>query len=208
MQRLVRPDRAQDTERHAHDEDRVPVDRGQYATDDQSEEGAGDGRDLIHADRESTSVRRERVREDRGRVREQHRAADGLHHAPSDQPERSGTAGERVEHQGDRGDGEDHEAEVVDAHAAVDVTEAPETDHEHGGDQNVAHQHPEQVADVAGLERVELDAGEDRGQRDQHNGAVDRRHQDAQGGVAQGDPLVVRVVLVEHSSAFARGLRV
>ncbi len=116
-------------------------------------------------------------------------------------------AGERIEDQGDRGDGEDRESEVVDAHAAVDVAEAAEADHENRGHQDVAHQHPEQVAHVARLERVELDSGEDRGQRDQHDRPVDRRHQHAERGVAQGDPFVVRVILVEHARALALGLR-
>ena len=47
---------------------------------------------------------------------------------------------------------------VVDPHPAVDVAEPAEGHHEYRGDQQEAHQHPEQVADVARRERVELDA--------------------------------------------------
>ena len=88
-------------------------------------------------------------------------------------------------------EGEDGEAEVVDAHPAVDVaqpargvttrtlvtTRKPED-------------HPQQVEAVAGLQRVDADAAEDVGQRDEDDGAVDRRHEHAQRRDEQRDPLV------------------
>ena len=126
VQRDVGPDRADDAERHAHDEDEVPVDGGEDATDDQAEERSGDRGDLVEPEREPAAVRREGIREDGGRVGEQHRAADRLHDSPEDQPERAAPAGERIERQRDGGDGEDHEAEVVDPDPAEDVAEAPE----------------------------------------------------------------------------------
>ena len=56
----------------------------------------------------------------------------------------------------------------------------------------VAHQHPEQVADVARVERVEVDAAEDRRQADDHDRAVERGHERAEGRVRQRRPLVAR----------------
>src|SRR4051812_21655409 len=57
-------------------------------------------------------------------------------------------------------------------------------------DDEVAHQHPEQVADVLGAERVEVDAAEDGGQRDQDDRGVERGHEHAQRRVRQHDPPV------------------
>ncbi len=111
------------------------------------------------------------------------------HSAPSSEVE-------RVERQRDGRDGEHGEAEVVDPHPAEHVAEPAERDHQHRGDHQVAHQHPQQVADVAGGQRVQADAAEDRRQRDQHDRGVDRRQQRAQRGVRQRDPLVVRMVVV------------
>ena len=93
------------------------------------------------------------------------------------------------------------EPEVVDPDAAELVAHPAEHHDEHGGDEHVAHQHPEQVADVARLERVELDAGEDGGQRDDDDRRVDRRHQHAEGGVVERHPAVVRVVFGEDAGA-------
>ena len=86
---------------------------------------------------------------------------------------------ERIERQRDRRDREDPESDVVDAHPPVDVTQAAEQDNEHRGDDQVAHQHPQQVADVARRQRVQPDATEDRRQRDQHDRRVDGRKQSA-----------------------------
>ena len=57
-------------------------------------------------------------------------------------------------------------------------------------DDEIPHQHPEQVADVRRLQRVQADAPEDRGQRDEHDRRVERRHEHAQRRVRQRDPLV------------------
>jgi RNA polymerase sigma-70 factor (sigma-E family) len=61
------------------------------------------------------------------------------------------------------------------------------------------HDHPEQVAHVAGLERVEVDSSEDGGQRDQHDRGVDRRQQHAQRRVGQRHSAVVWMVGVESA---------
>ncbi len=117
-------------------------------------------------------------------------AAECLDEPPADEPQRAVGALERVEGQPDRGEGEDDEAEVVDLHPAEDVAEAAEGDHEDRLHEQVPHDHPQQVGHVAGGERVEVDAAEDGGQRDDHDGAVDRRHDHGEGGVRERYPLV------------------
>ena len=111
----------------------------------------------------------------------------------------------------DRGDAEHREAHVVHAHAAEHVAQPPERDHQHRGDHEETHEHPQQVARVAGAQRVEPDPAEDVGQRDQHDRLVDGRHQHAERGVRQRDPLVVRAGLGRPGSARTqrtlRGLR-
>jgi hypothetical protein len=49
-----------------------------------------------------------------------------------------------------------------------------------GGDDEVANQHPQQVTDVARLQRIELDATEDGGKGDQHDRGVEGGHEDAE----------------------------
>ena len=204
VQRAVRPDGAQDADRHADPEDRAPVPLGEHATEHQAEERAGDRGHLVDAERHTALLGRERVGEDRGGVGEQHRAADGLHDAPEDQPHRTRSGVERVERQCDRGQREDDETEVVHLDPAVHVAEPAERHHQHRGDQQEAHDHPQQVADVARRQRVQADAVEDRRQRDQHDRRVDRRDQHAECGVGQDDPLVPRVITIEADVAARR----
>jgi hypothetical protein len=59
--------------------------------------GGVHGCDLVDAEREAALVRRERVGQDRRRVRDQHRAAERLQQAPADQPQRPVTAVGRIE---------------------------------------------------------------------------------------------------------------
>ena len=87
-------------------------------------------------------------------------------------------------------EGEDGEAQVVDPHSPVHVAQAAQADDQHAGHHHEAEDHPQQVEAVARQERVEADAPEDGGHGDQDDRGVDRHHQDAHGGVDQGDPLV------------------
>src|SRR3954447_7875035 len=86
----VAPDGAEDADRHGHDEDEPPLDRGEDAAEDEADERAGDRGDAVDAEREAALVRREGVGEDRARVREQHCAADALDDAHADHPQRGG----------------------------------------------------------------------------------------------------------------------
>ena len=58
---------------------------------------------------------------------------------------------------------EDDEAQVEDLDPAEDVPDPAQGDHQHGQHHGEPHQHPEQVAGIAGGERVELNAAEDVG---------------------------------------------
>ena len=71
-----------------------------------------------------------------------------ISHSAPDGPV-NGSNGQR-----ERAEREDREAEVVHPDPAVDVTEAAERHHQDGRDDQVAHQHPEQVADVARGQRI------------------------------------------------------
>src|SRR5262249_27013406 len=51
-------------------------------------------------------------------------------------------------------------------------------------------------------QRVQTDAAEDRGHRDDHDRRVDRGDQGAEGGVGEGDPLVALVDLAEVASGY------
>jgi hypothetical protein len=65
-------------------------------------------------------------------------------------------ASERVERERQRAEAEDRKANVVNADPAVDVAEPAQRHHEHGRHDHVAHQHPEQVADVARVSGLSL----------------------------------------------------
>ena len=99
-------------------------------------------------------------------------------------------ADERIEGQQDRGSGEHREADVVDPHPAEHVAEPAEVHDQDSLDEPVAHDHPQQVEDVAGRQRIQVDAAENRRQRDDDNRAVERRHEDGGGRVSQRNPPV------------------
>jgi hypothetical protein len=183
VQHVVRPDGAEHADWGRDEEDKVPVHRGEHAAEDQSDERARDRCDRVQPERGAALVGRERVGEDRGRVGEQERAADALHHPPDDQPQRAGHPVHPRHGQEDRSDGEHREPEVVHPHPAEHVAQAAERHHKHRRDHHEAHEHPQQVARITRTERVQPDALEHGGQRDQHDRLVDRRHQHAERGV-------------------------
>ena len=87
-------------------------------------------------------------------------------------------------------EGEHDEAGVVDPDSAEHVAQAADGDDEHGLDEPVPHDHPQQVADVARRQRVQVDAAEDRRQRDDDDRSVERGHEHGRGRVRQGHPFV------------------
>jgi hypothetical protein len=199
----VRPDRADQPDGHADEEHQPPVDRRQDAAHDEPDELAGQEGDAVDAEGQAPLLGRECVGQDGLRVRKQKRAADPLYEAHADDPDRPGRSGEWRQGEKQRSDGEDDEARVIHADSPEHVTEAPERHNEHGGHEQVAHHDPEEIARAARVERVQLDAVEDRGQRDDHDRAVDRRHQDPERRVREGDPFVVRVVPAGAAAALA-----
>ena len=194
-QRAHAPDRADDSEWYTDPEDGLPVDLSKHPTDKKPEERTGDCGDHIDAKCHATLGGRKGVGEYSRRGGHQHCAPDALDHAPSDQPDRAGAESERIERQRDRGDREHDEPEVVHPDPAVHVAETTEGHHQDCGHHQVAHQHPEQIANVARLQGVQADTAEDGRKRDQHDRGIDGGQQGAQGCIRQHNPLVARVLI-------------
>jgi hypothetical protein len=135
-------------------------------------------------------ARREGVGDDRRRVGQQAGAADALHDAKDDQVGGAGAALQPVDGQQQRGHGVDDEAEVVDLHAADHVAQPAEADDQDARHHEVAEDHPQQVEGVGRDERIEADAAEDVGHRDDRDRGVQRRQQHCQRRVGQRHPLV------------------
>ena len=193
-QLAVGPHRSEDPDRHVDPEHRAPIEGREQAAGRQADELAGERGDLVDAEREAALIDWKRVGQDRGRVRGQHRTADRLRHPPADEPQCAMATVVGIERQHDRRRREHHEAGVVDLHPAEHVAETADGDDEHRLDQPVAHDHPQQVADVAGRQRIEPDAAKDRRQRDEHDRTVEGRHEHGQRRIRQRDPLVAVVV--------------
>ena len=145
---------------------------------------------LLMPERHPALVGREGVGEDRRRVGQQEGRADPLDDPEHDQVVAPGAPGHPVDGQQQRGDRVDDEAEVVHPHPAVHVAEAPEADDQHARDDQVAEDHPQQVEAVGRHQRIEVDAAEDVGHRDQRDRRVERRQQHPERRVRQRDPLV------------------
>jgi hypothetical protein len=201
VQLEIGPDGAEQADRHRDQEHEVPVGGGEQASEDQPDEGAGDPGRGVDAEGRTTLVLGKGVGQDGDRVGHQHRAADALDDPQADQRQRRGRAPREDQRQADRGGGEDGEAEVVHPHAPEHVADPAQAHHQDGGDHHVAHQHPQQVADVQRDERVQVDAAKDGGQRDQDDRGVDGRHQDPDRRVGEGYPLVVAAAGIRHNHA-------
>ena len=200
-QRAETPHRPAHAQRYADPEDCAPIPFRQQSADQQTQKLAGDGGDLVDPQRHAALPGGERVGQDGRRTGHQHGPADALDHAPANQPHRAAAEVKRVERQRNGGDRENRETEVVDAHPAEDVAEAPEREDEHRGHHQVAHQHPQQVADVSWRQRVQADAAENGRQRDQHDRGIDGSQQRAQCRVGQGNPLVAGMPLINSPAA-------
>src|SRR5262249_36359935 len=74
-------------------------------------------------------------------------------------------------------------------HAPEHVAEPAEADDQHARDDHVPQDHPQQVEAVARHQRVQADAAEDVRHRDDRDRGVERRQQDPERAVGQGDPL-------------------
>ncbi len=186
----VRPDSADQTDRHRDQEYEPPIDRRQHATEHESDEHAADADDVVDAKRHAALVLGERVGDDRRGIGQQERRADALDDAEDDQVGRTLAAAQPVDRQHQRGDRVDHEAGVVHSHAAVHVAETPQADDQHAGDDKESEDHPQQVEAVRRRQRVQMDPAEDRGHRDQRDRRVQRGEQNPEGHVGERDPLV------------------
>ena len=104
-----------------------------------------------------------------------------------------------VDGQQQRGDGVDDEAEVVDLHPADHVAQPAEADDQHARHDEVAEDHPQQVEGVGRDQRIEVDAPEDVGHRDDRDRGVERRQQHGQRRVGERHPLVAVGIDGAHS---------
>ncbi len=157
----IGPDRAADAERNRDQEDEAPVERTEQAAQDETDERPGDGGHVVDPERQAPLVGRERVRQDRRRIRHEHRRPETLHDPHADQIGRSGSATQPVDRQQDRAQREDGKAQLVHPDSAEDVADTAERDDEHGSHDQEAHQHPEEIAHVAGSEWIDADTTED-----------------------------------------------
>ncbi len=203
----VGPEGPEHAERHRHQEDVVPVDGGEHTAEQEPDERAGDTGHHVDAQRQPTLLDGEGVGEDRGGVGEDERPAHTLHDPPADEPQGRRTAIHPGEGQQDGGNGENRETHVVHADASVHVPETPEGHDQDGCDDQEAQHHPQQIAGVTRLQRVDVDSAEDVRQSDQDDRGVDRGHEDAQRGVGQRNPLVLQTRcggFVNHSGRSRR----
>jgi hypothetical protein len=186
----VGPDGAEQPDGHRDEEDQAPVDRSEDAAEDQADEHAADPDDVVDPQRHPALVGGKGVGDDRRRVGQQAGAADALHDPEDDQEGRAGAALHPVDGQQQRGHRVDDEAEVVDLHPADHVAQPAEADDQHARDHEVAEDHPQQVERVRGDQRIEVDAPEDVGHRDDRDRGVERRQQHGQRRVGERHPLV------------------
>ena len=200
----VGPDGAEQPHGHRDEEDQAPVDRGEDAAEDQADEHAADADDVVDPQRHAALARREGVGDDRRRIGQQAGAADALHDAEDDQVGGSGAPLHPVDGQQQRGHGVDDEAEVVDLDPADHVAQPTETDDEHARHHEVAEDHPQQVEGVGGDQRIEVDAPEDVGHRDDRDRGVERRQQHGQRRVGERHPLVAIWMDRRHSDVIYR----
>jgi hypothetical protein len=138
VEAAVGPERAEDAERHRHQEHQVPLHRAEQGAQDEADELAADPGDLVQAERHPAVIGREGVGEDRCRVGQQHGPADGLQDPHRDQPERACGAVQPGHPQQDGEHGEYRETQGVDPHPAEHVAQPAEGHHQHRRDQLVA----------------------------------------------------------------------
>ncbi len=181
LQRPVAPDGAEDADRHIDEEDPAPVcEREDQPAQDGAGHAAEGERHGVDAKRLAALIGRKDLREEGDAVHDHHGRAGALHHARKD--ELGGIAGEAAQR---RADGEDHEAQVVHAHAAEHIGDAAEGQQKDRADEDVGHDDPDHLDQVC----VQLD--HHLWQAKDHDGAVDGGHQGADGGNAQDDPFIV-----------------
>src|SRR5439155_6572353 len=135
----VRPDRREYPEGDVDPEDRLPTEKGgEDAARHEADQGTGGPRDLVQPEGPSPFGDRERVRQDRGAVREQEPGPDAL-----DEPEQDEARAVRREAAQARSDREGGEPQVVQPNAAVQVRESADREEEARRHQHVAQDDPD-----------------------------------------------------------------
>src|SRR5258708_7157351 len=134
------PDGAEGAKRHADQEDKAPVDGGEHTAQDQSDDGAEYGGDLVDAHGEAALVRWEGVGQQGGAVGEEEAAANALNQAEDDELQGGGIARARCNEEQQAADSEDGKAKGIELDAPEDVREASECDEQGGGHNQISQQ--------------------------------------------------------------------
>ena len=169
--------------RDVEPEDPRPVDRDERAAEYRPDDEPDRGDHRVRPHREAELLLRERVGDERGRVREQERAADALQDAPED--ELRPAAGEAGAERRRR---EDEKAEHVRVLAAEQVGEPSRRQHEDGRDDHVDEDDPDE------LQQRRVQAALEVRERDDERARVDGGEQHPQAGAREHPPLEMPTV--------------
>ena len=180
MQGAIAPQRADDPDRHIDVKNPAPIGgRKDQAAQERAGNPAERPGDAVDAEGTPALVRRKGLGQDGRAVHHHQRGAGALHQAEQDQLR--GILRDAAQGRTDR---EDHKTKVVHAHAPEHVRHAPKGQQEDGADQDVGHDDPDH------LHQVGMQFHHHVRKRQDHNGAVNRRHQRADGRNTQRDPFV------------------
>src|SRR5258708_9555958 len=111
------PDGAEGTKRHADQEDKAPVDGGEHTAQDQSDDRAEYGGDLVDAHGETALVHREGVGQQGCAVGKKEAAANALNQAEDDEFQRGGIARARCQEEQQAAKSENGKAQVIELDA-------------------------------------------------------------------------------------------
>ena len=161
VQRQVGPDGAANGKRDADQEYIPPVDGCQDTTRNQTDERAARAGDHVDAHGQAALVGGEGVRQYGGRVCHQESAAHTLHQPEDDNLHGCVVPGALYQVQHDRAHRKDGKTEVVHAHPAEHVGDAAKGHQERCSDNEVPHQHPQQVVGFSACQGINPDTVKD-----------------------------------------------
>src|SRR5450755_4753043 len=134
------PDYSEYAYRNVEEEDPAPGRLRQQAANDRSQQEARGSGDLVDAQAKTHVPLAERVGDDGGAVRYHERATNTLHDTPEDE---IGSVELRLRHTRDQRTKREHnEAAVVEPLTPPDISQPTNHRRQHGGNQQIAHQHP------------------------------------------------------------------
>ncbi|MPM72854.1 hypothetical protein SDC9_119830 [bioreactor metagenome] len=169
---------AEDTDRHIDEEDPLPAETvGEQAAEQRADQHRDPGRRTPQGHRLGAFLRREEPGDHGHRLWGHQGGAEALDDPPGDQ--RAGGAGQAA---GQRGDGEDGQADQVEVLGAVAVAEPAGDQQWHGVRQQVG------AGDPDGRVQCGVEAGDDVRHRHRHDRGVDQDHEEPHHQRDQGAP--------------------